>query len=175
MAGVEGRVALVTGASQGIGRACAIVLAGAGAKVALCARNQEKLEQLAGDELDPENPDALVADEAYATLVTAAVDKAAATSRRILNLDPLNPFSRMQAVWVSFFSRRHDDSIRDVKNLLDLYPNHVWGHFFLAANYGAKRMKTEVGASCEKVMQLLSGAYDMQSIGTCVWSLGMIG
>ena len=49
MAGVEGRVALVTGASQGIGRACALVLAGAGAKVALCARNQEKLEQLAGE------------------------------------------------------------------------------------------------------------------------------
>jgi 3-oxoacyl-[acyl-carrier protein] reductase len=49
MAGVEGRVALVTGASQGIGRACALELAAAGAKVALCARNQEKLEQLAGE------------------------------------------------------------------------------------------------------------------------------
>jgi 3-oxoacyl-[acyl-carrier protein] reductase len=47
MAGVEGRVALVTGASQGIGRACALVLASSGAKVALCARNQEKLEQVA--------------------------------------------------------------------------------------------------------------------------------
>ncbi len=49
MAGVEGRIALVTGASQGIGRACALVLAEAGAKVALCARNQERLEQLAAE------------------------------------------------------------------------------------------------------------------------------
>jgi 3-oxoacyl-[acyl-carrier protein] reductase len=49
MAGVEGRVALVTGASQGIGRACALVLAAAGAKVALCARNQEKLQQVASE------------------------------------------------------------------------------------------------------------------------------
>ncbi len=49
MAGVEGRIALVTGASQGIGRACALLLANSGAKVALCARNQEKLEQLAAE------------------------------------------------------------------------------------------------------------------------------
>jgi 3-oxoacyl-[acyl-carrier protein] reductase len=49
MAGVDGRIALVTGASQGIGRACALLLANSGAKVALCARNQEKLDQLADE------------------------------------------------------------------------------------------------------------------------------
>ena len=49
MAGVEGRVALVTGASQGIGRACALVLAAGGAKVALCARNEAKLNEVAAE------------------------------------------------------------------------------------------------------------------------------
>jgi 3-oxoacyl-[acyl-carrier protein] reductase len=47
MAGVSGRVALVTGASQGIGRACALALAEGGASVALAARNETKLAEVA--------------------------------------------------------------------------------------------------------------------------------
>jgi 3-oxoacyl-[acyl-carrier protein] reductase len=43
------RVALVTGASQGIGKACAIALAEAGAKVVLAARNLDKLNETAAE------------------------------------------------------------------------------------------------------------------------------
>jgi 3-oxoacyl-[acyl-carrier protein] reductase len=43
------RTALVTGASRGIGRACALALAETGVRVAVAARNVEQLESLAGE------------------------------------------------------------------------------------------------------------------------------
>ena len=44
---MQNRVALVTGASRGIGKACALALSAAGARVALAARQRDKLEEVA--------------------------------------------------------------------------------------------------------------------------------
>ncbi|HTV15907.1 MAG TPA: 3-oxoacyl-[acyl-carrier-protein] reductase [Acidobacteriaceae bacterium] len=49
MQALAGKTALVTGASQGIGRACALALASAGARVALAARNESKLNEVAAE------------------------------------------------------------------------------------------------------------------------------
>jgi len=46
---MQNRIALVTGASRGIGRACALGLAGNGARVVVAARQREKLDQVAGE------------------------------------------------------------------------------------------------------------------------------
>jgi 3-oxoacyl-[acyl-carrier protein] reductase len=45
--GLKGKVAIVGGASKGLGRACAEVLAEEGARVAVCSRTQADLEQAA--------------------------------------------------------------------------------------------------------------------------------
>ena len=44
---LEGQIGLVTGASQGIGKAIATALSAKGARVYLCSRNQEALEKVA--------------------------------------------------------------------------------------------------------------------------------
>lgn len=73
--GLKGRIALVTGASKGLGFAAADLLAREGARVAINSRNSERLEKalasikssggeaiaLPGDVADPSVPDQLVA------------------------------------------------------------------------------------------------------------------
>jgi len=46
---MQNRIAFVTGASRGIGRACALALGSAGARVVLAARQVDKLEQVASE------------------------------------------------------------------------------------------------------------------------------
>ena len=73
---LEGRVALVTGASSGIGERCARALHAAGAAVVLTARRRDKLDELAG-QLGPgvtTLPGDLRESHFRATLVAAIAD-----------------------------------------------------------------------------------------------------
>jgi 3-oxoacyl-[acyl-carrier protein] reductase len=47
--GLKGKVALITGASKGIGKACAHALAVEGCSVVICARGREALDKTAGE------------------------------------------------------------------------------------------------------------------------------
>jgi 3-oxoacyl-[acyl-carrier protein] reductase len=56
---LKGKVAIVGGASKGLGRACAQVLAEEGAKVAVCSRSQPDLEKAAQEIRDTTGADVL--------------------------------------------------------------------------------------------------------------------
>jgi NAD(P)-dependent dehydrogenase (short-subunit alcohol dehydrogenase family) len=70
MARLKGKVAIVTGASSGIGRAAAILFATEGARIVAVARGQDGLDRLAG-EIDAAGGD-------IATLVGSVADEAVA-------------------------------------------------------------------------------------------------
>jgi NAD(P)-dependent dehydrogenase (short-subunit alcohol dehydrogenase family) len=77
---LDGRTALVTGASRGVGRQAALTLAAAGATVVLASRSAEDLEAVAAATRDAGAPDALVAvtdvldDAAIEATVSGAVE-----------------------------------------------------------------------------------------------------
>ncbi len=76
---LEGKCALVTGASSGLGRHFALVLARAGAKVAIAARRVERLEALAAEIRDAGGTAAVIAlDVTDPTQVPRAFDAAEA-------------------------------------------------------------------------------------------------
>jgi NAD(P)-dependent dehydrogenase (short-subunit alcohol dehydrogenase family) len=112
---LDGRVAIVTGASVGLGERFARVLDGAGAQVVVTARRREQLEQLAGeltdghavasDLADPGAPAALidatlqrfgrvdvVVNNAGIACIGPAEDLDVATWRRVLDVNLTGPF-----------------------------------------------------------------------------------
>jgi 3-oxoacyl-[acyl-carrier protein] reductase len=77
--GIAGKVALVTAASKGLGRASALALAAEGAKVVICARGEEALRRTEAELAAHGEVLALVADvtepDVPSRLVASAVDR----------------------------------------------------------------------------------------------------
>ncbi|MBB3590889.1 NADP-dependent 3-hydroxy acid dehydrogenase YdfG [Rhizobium sp. BK529] len=117
---IEGKIALVTGASSGIGAATALKLAANGAKVGLAARRTERLEELVSRiEKAGGQGMALEMDVVDAASVEAGVSRLAQAFGGVdilFNNAGLMPLSDMEALKVEEWHRMVDVNIKGVLN-----------------------------------------------------------
>ncbi len=115
---LEGRVALVTGASSGIGRELAFGLARAGARVALCGRSQERLtatcERITGQGGEAETFCADLGDLAAIPSLIAAVAARFNTIDVLVNCAGMNRREPITEVTPETYERIMDVNLRGV-------------------------------------------------------------
>lgn len=144
--GIDGRVALVTGASQGIGYACAESLARAGCRVAINARGKDRLEDAAetlselGTQVVPVTGDVSDADD-----VEAIVDR---TRGEIGDPDilvanaggpPPGTFQEIDdARWQAGFELTVMSAVRLTRAVLDAMQEQGWGRIVYITSRSVK-------------------------------------
>ncbi len=140
---LDGRVAIVTGASAGLGARFAAVLDGAGANVVLAARRADRLEQVAADLTDPlvvpcdlADPDAprtlvdatlaryghidIVVNNAGITLINPALEDDLDEFRRVVDVNLVAPFALAQLAARAMVRLGTGGSIVNVASILGM-------------------------------------------------------
>ncbi len=143
---LDGKVALVTGASSGLGQQAALALAGAGAKVAVTARRVDRLEALAaqingaGGQAIPFALD--VRDTAAIDGVVGAVEAA---------MGPINIL--VNNAGVSVVKRPEDFTTEDYDYVQE---TNVKGPFFLAQAVGRGMIKRGQGGKIINISSMMA-------------------
>jgi len=152
--GLEGRVALVTAASKGLGRAAAKALAMEGAKVVICARGAEALEKakakieahadvlaIAADVTDPAVPRRLVAETVarFGALDILVGNAGGPPPGRALELDDAALEAALNANLVT--------SVRLVREAVPHMKTAGWGRICLIASSSIKEPIPTLAAS----------------------------
>lgn len=169
---LQGTVALVTGASSGIGEATALALAARGAAVALVARRRDRLEKLAG-EVQSSGGSALVieADVSESEQAQAAVERTVAELGR---LDTL-----VNNAGVMLLGPAVDAPLEEWQQMLSvnvaglLYCAHAaLPHLLMAAEEDPRRVADMVNISsvAGRVARHGSGVYNLTKHGVGAFS-----
>lgn len=128
---IQGKVALITGASSGIGAATALKLAANGAKVGLAARRADRLTQLVA-EIEKAGGQAIalemdVVDNASVTAGVSKLVEAFGTVDILFNNAGLMPLSDIDALKTDEWHRMVDVNIKGVLNTTAAVLPHMIG------------------------------------------------
>jgi short-subunit dehydrogenase len=175
---IKDKVVLLTGASSGIGRATALLLAGQGARLSLVARRNEKLKEVA-DEIEAKGGQALAikADVTKSDEVKKAVDE---TLREFKGIDILiNNAGGGAAIPVQELTEAEVRGLWElnfmgtfyfIKALLPYFLEKKSGHIINVATSAALRPLPLYGAYCASKAAVIAFSESLRSelIGTGV-------
>ena len=169
---LDGTVALVTGASSGIGEATAHALAAKGAAVALAARRADRLDQLAG-EITAAGGRALVI-ETDVTDSAQAADAVERTAKELGRLDSvINNAGVMLLGPIESAPLEEWERMVKVNELGVLYVAHAaLPHLLAAAESGPRRVADLINVSsvAGRVARRGSGVYNLTKHGIGAFS-----
>ena len=143
---LDGKVALVTGASSGLGRQAALALAGAGVKVAVTARRVDRLEALA-----VEIADAGGQAKAFALDVRDIATIDGVVNEVVAALGPINIL--VNNAGVSVVKRPEDFTPEDYDYIQE---TNVKGPFFLAQAVGRGMIKRGEGGKIINISSMMA-------------------
>lgn len=162
---LEDKTAIVSGASQGLGRAIALALAVDGAKVVLVARDEAKLQEAATEVRDAGGfVDVCVSDLRTAAAAAPVVDKALETFGGLdIVVNNAGVF-----VWKDFFDFTDDDWDRTLATNLS-------APYFLSRRAAEVMVEQERGGSIVNIASIHGLVGDGNVVPHCASKAGLIG
>ena len=174
MTGIDGKVVAITGASSGIGRAAALLLAGRGAKVVLGARRTDELEALVR-EIEGAGGDAIyngtnvAKREDVAALTALACDRYGKLDVFISNAG-IGPISKLEDLRVEDWEAMVDVNIKGllygIAAALPIFCRQGFGHFVNTISTAGIQMSPTMAvyAATKNAVRTLSEGLRIESL-----------
>jgi len=126
---LDGRTALVTGGSRGIGRACVLGLAAAGARVAICSRKADACEAVVSTTMARLGRiDVLVNNAATNPEFATLVDTSEGAFDKVFSVNLKGPWLMTRAV-VRAWMGEHGGSVVNIASVAGLHPDPFMGAY----------------------------------------------
>jgi NAD(P)-dependent dehydrogenase (short-subunit alcohol dehydrogenase family) len=149
--GLTGKVAMITGASTGIGRATALAFAREGARVAICARTESTLGE-AGRDIERETKAEVLAVRADVTVKSDIENFVAATVKRFGSVDILvnnadsvthqgSFFELTDEDWLEKFNIKLLAHIRFIRLVAPYMKERRWGRIINIGGGSSRKMR----------------------------------